>query len=67
MKIPSSHIVVVLVLALASCVSKKHLSDAKSSGSEPPMTPEMAVMMNKVKASQLPYKWFAAAGTGKID
>ena len=56
-----------MVLAFTSCVSKKHLSDVKSTDTGIPMTPEMAVMMNKVKATQIPYKWFAASGTGKID
>jgi hypothetical protein len=67
MKIPTTYIVFAMVLAITSCVSKKHLSDIKSTEPEIPMTPEMAVMMNKVKATQIPYKWFAASGTGKID
>jgi hypothetical protein len=67
MKIPISYIVFAAVLAFTSCVSKKHLSDVKPADTGVPMTPEMVVMMNKVKATQLPYKWFAASGTGKID
>ena len=56
-----------LALAFTSCVSKRHLGDVKSPGFEAPLTPEMAAMMNKVKATELPYTWFAASGVGKID
>ena len=67
MKIPSGYIALVLILAFTSCVSKKNLTDVKTPVSEIPLTPEMAAMMNKVWATQLPYKWFAASGIGKID
>lgn len=67
MKIPSGYIALVLILAFTSCVSKKNLTDVKTPVSEIPLTPEMAAMMNKVRATQLPYKWFAASGIGKID
>jgi len=66
MKIFSRYIVFVVVLAITSCASKKHLGDGGPAPVET-MSPEMAAMINKVKATQLPYKWFAASGTGKID
>ena len=67
MRIPSEYIALVLILTFTSCVSKKNLTDGTKPVSEIPLTPEMATMMNKVKATQLPYKWFAASGVGKID
>ena len=67
MKKPVGYIALVIVLAFTSCVSKRNLTDVKSPAAEIPMTHEMPSMMNKVKATQLPYKWFAASGAGKID
>jgi hypothetical protein len=67
MKIASGLLALLIILAITSCAGKKHLTDVKSPDTEIPMTPEMAAMMNKVKATQLPYTWFAASGMGKID
>jgi len=54
-------------LMVMSCKSKKAVTDSGNIISEEPTTPEMAAMFQKLLDTQLPYTWFSASGTGKID
>ncbi|HEY3386038.1 MAG TPA: hypothetical protein VGK46_05990, partial [Saprospiraceae bacterium] len=54
-------------LMVISCKSKKAVTDSNQIISEEPTTPEMEAMFQKLLDTQLPYTWFSASGTGKID
>ena len=67
MKRNSWFVFLILGLALSSCKSKKPLTSTNDPVMEEPVTKELASMMEKIKATQIPYTWFAASGTGRID
>ncbi len=67
MKTFALYIAIVLLSVFTSCKSKKVVAEVKNPVMEEEMTPETAAMYDKVRATQVPYKWFAATGMGKID
>jgi hypothetical protein len=64
---PLYGVYIALLLTFTACAGKKALSDGASGGGEEAPSPEVAAMLKKVMATQLPYTWFAASGQGKID
>jgi Domain of unknown function (DUF4292) len=62
------YIVFVPLLLLTSCRSKKSVVNSNNMPvlSEE-LAPESMALLEKVRATQLPYTWFAASGQGRID
>jgi len=58
---------IALLLIFGSCASKKDLTGGAKDNPKEVISPEIASMMKKIMATQLPYTWFAASGQGKID
>lgn len=57
-----------MLMLFSACKGKKHVSDhVPIQEVEEIIAPEASAMMEKVKATQVPYTWFSASGQGKID